>query len=102
MRLLPAISLFDQPAPASPRSNPAPAQLGDDDRLDGLTRRQKQVLALLAQGKSNIELAGDLGVSDKTVRFYISAILKTLKVKNRTEAAMIAAQAMQGGKIQTH
>ena len=95
-------SLSNQPAPASPRSNPAPAQLADDDRLTGLTKRQKQVLALLAQGKSNIEIAGDLGVSDKTVRFYISAILRTLKVKNRTQATLIAAQAMQGGQIQTH
>jgi len=65
--------------------------------LAGLTNRQRQVLALLAQGKSNIEIAGDLGVSDKTIRFYISAILKTLKVRNRTQAALIAARAMDGG-----
>ena len=65
-----------------------------NELLAGLTRRQKQVLALLARGKSNMEIAEDLGVSDKTVRFYISAILKTLKVRNRTQAALIAARAI--------
>ena len=52
------------------------------------------VRPLCRQGKSNVEIAGDLGVSDKTIRFYISAILKTLKVRNRTQAALIAARAI--------
>lgn len=68
--------------------------------LEGLTKRQREVLALLAQGKPNIEIAKELGVSEKTVRFYISAILKSLKVANRTQAALIAAGVIQseGGR----
>ena len=82
----------------APASAPRPAveyeRLATNELLSGLTRRQLQVLALLAQGLSNVEIAEDLGVSDKTIRFYISAILKTLKVRNRTQAALIAARAL--------
>jgi DNA-binding NarL/FixJ family response regulator len=82
----------------APTTAPRPAveyeRLATNELLTGLTKRQLQVLALLAQGKSNVEIAGDLGVSDKTIRFYISAILKTLKVRNRTQAALIAARAI--------
>jgi DNA-binding NarL/FixJ family response regulator len=62
-----------------------------NEQLATLTKRQRQVLDLLAQGKPNVEIARELGVSEKTVRFYISAILKSLKVNNRTQAALIAA-----------
>ncbi len=82
----------------APSSAPRPVieyeRLATNELLSGLTKRQLQVLALLAQGKSNVEIAEDLGVSDKTIRFYISAILKTLKVRNRTQAALIAARAI--------
>ncbi len=69
-------------------------QLATNRLMSELTKRQLQVLGLLAQGKTNVEIAEDLGLSDKTIRFYISAILKTLKVRNRTQAALIAARAM--------
>ncbi len=82
----------------APTSAPRPVveyeRLATNELLSGLTKRELQVLALLAQGKSNVEIAEDLGVSDKTIRFYISAILKTLKVRNRTQAALIAARAI--------
>ncbi len=82
----------------APTSAPRPVveyeRLATNELLSGLTKRQLQVVALLALGKSNVEIAEDLGISDKTVRFYISAILKTLKVRNRTQAALIAARAI--------
>ncbi len=88
----------------APTNAPRPAveyeRLATNELLSGLTKRQLQVLALLAQGKSNVEIAEDLGVSDKTVRFYISAILKTLKVRNRTQAALIAARAIGGSSTE--
>lgn len=90
-------SLSDKAPPAAPSVSVAARRLATDERLAGLTRRQRQVLALLAEGKSNIEIARDLGVSDKTVRFYISAILKTLGVRNRTQAALVAARIMENG-----
>ena len=87
---------FSERAVAStPRLEVSHSRFASGELLAGLTKRQRQVLALLAEGKSNIEIAGDLGVSDKTVRFYISAILKTLKVRNRTQAALIAVRAME-------
>ncbi len=79
----------------APRREVSHSRFASGELLAGLTKRQRQVLALLAEGKSNIEIAQDLSVSDKTVRFYISAILKTLKVRNRTQAALIAARAME-------
>jgi DNA-binding NarL/FixJ family response regulator len=83
---------------SEPATAPPPVveheRLAANELLSGLTKRQLQVLVLLAQGKSNVEIANDLGVSDKTIRFYISAILKTLKVRNRTQAALIAARAI--------
>jgi DNA-binding NarL/FixJ family response regulator len=69
-------------------------QLGTNELLSELTNRQLEVVAILAQGKSNVEIAEDLGISDNTVRSYISAILKTLKVRNRTQAALIATRAI--------
>jgi DNA-binding NarL/FixJ family response regulator len=85
--------LTDGPRNAGSGGSAAP-RLPAKGQFAQLTRRQRQVLTLLAQGKSNIEIAKDLGVSDKTVRFYISAILKTLNVKNRTQAALLATGAM--------
>ncbi|NQU69432.1 MAG: response regulator transcription factor, partial [Rhodospirillales bacterium] len=80
---------------STPRREVSHSRFASGELLAGLTNRQRQVLALLAEGKSNIEIAADLSVSDKTIRFYISAILKTLKVRNRTQAALIAARAME-------
>lgn len=85
----------DRGPTAAPSRSMEQGRFASGELLAGLTKRQRQVLALLAQGKSNIEIAEDLGVSDKTVRFYISAILKALKVRNRTQAALIAARAME-------
>ena len=61
------------------------------DLVDTLTQRQREVFGLLAQGKSNPEIARELGVSAHTVRIHISAILRALGVSNRTQAAVMAA-----------
>lgn len=57
-----------------------------------LTGRQKEILALLSQGKTNKEIARSLDITNNTVRVHISAIFQTLKVTNRTEAALAALQ----------
>lgn len=55
------------------------------------TKRQRDVLYLLAEGISNRDIGRKLGLSEHTVRIHISAILKTLKITNRTQAALFAA-----------
>lgn len=51
-----------------------------------LTRRQKEVLALLVLGRNSSEMAAELGVSVHTVRSHVQAVLKALEVSNRIEA----------------
>jgi DNA-binding NarL/FixJ family response regulator len=51
-----------------------------------LTERQREVLALLVQGKSNKHICRDLQLAEATVKNHITAILKALKVSSRTEA----------------
>ena len=66
--------------------------LGNSNAVAALTNRQKEVFDLLAQGRSNRQIASSLGVSEHTVRVHMSAILKTLGMKNRTQAAILASQ----------
>lgn len=55
-----------------------------------LTPRQLDVLACLAQGRSNREIATELRLSESTVKVHVNRILKTLRVKNRSQAALTA------------
>ncbi|SEK45671.1 DNA-binding response regulator, NarL/FixJ family, contains REC and HTH domains [Bosea lupini] len=56
----------------------------------GLTRRQRDVLALLADGLSNREIAQALHIAEPTAKIHVSALMRTLNVRNRTEAAVLA------------
>lgn len=58
----------------------------------GFTLRQREVLILLAEGKSNKVIARQLAISENTVRNYVAAILDRLGVANRHEAARAAAR----------
>jgi DNA-binding NarL/FixJ family response regulator len=57
-----------------------------------LTERELEVLRLLAKGRQNKEIANELWISERTVKFHVSAILAKLAVGNRTEAVSKAAQ----------
>jgi DNA-binding NarL/FixJ family response regulator len=59
---------------------------------DSLTEREMEVLKLLAQGKTNKEIAAALVISERTVKFHVGSILSKLGAGNRTEAVTIAAQ----------
>ncbi|MCG8358939.1 MAG: response regulator transcription factor [Kiloniellales bacterium] len=85
-------ALLDTKAKRAPNAEVSPATQADNRRLvETLTQRQREVFELLAQGKSNPEIARELGVSAHTVRIHISAILRALGVSNRTQAAVLAA-----------
>ncbi len=75
--------LADRPAQAGPAAG--------DARFD-LTRREQEVLALLARGDSNRQIARALFVSERTVAVHVSHILNKLGVRNRTEAATAGAR----------
>jgi DNA-binding NarL/FixJ family response regulator len=68
-------------------SQPAPARSLSPADL-GLTERQMEVLALMMQGKSNKAISRILDVAEPTVKHHVTAILKALKVTNRTEAVI--------------
>lgn len=71
---------------ARPRVTEAPAA------KMGLTERQLQVLALMMEGKSNKTICRDLHLAEPTVKNHVTAILKALKVSNRTEAVVAASK----------
>jgi len=73
---------------AAPRAAPAQAKAVAADL--GLTERQMEVLALMMQGKSNKAISRVLDLAEPTVKIHVSAILKALKVANRTEAVIAA------------
>lgn len=65
---------------------------GAMDQPESLTERELEVLRLLAKGRQNKEIAGELAISERTVKFHVSAILAKLGAGNRTEAVSKAAQ----------
>jgi DNA-binding NarL/FixJ family response regulator len=66
---------------------PAPAA------IDALTARERQVLGLIAAGRSNKRIALELGVAEKTVKTHVGHVLAKLGVTDRTQAALVAVRA---------
>jgi len=58
--------------------------------IASLTNREREVLALVADGRSNREIARTLSLSEKTVKTHVSAVLAKLGVADRTQAALLA------------
>jgi len=58
-----------------------------------LTRRQRDVLALISEGRSNKLIADALNMSESTVKAHVKQIIKRLNVANRTQAALLATRA---------
>ncbi|HZR40374.1 MAG TPA: LuxR C-terminal-related transcriptional regulator [Ktedonobacteraceae bacterium] len=102
---LDALALFEQlgaqPAVAMMRRRlrqqgitgvPRGARLSTRTNQAGLTNRQLEVLQLMAQGLSNVEIAGRLFTSPKTVEHHVSAVLAKLEVHSRAQAIRVAYQ----------
>ena len=82
--------VLDAFAGAPPAAASAPAE--DDDALDHLTPREREVLRHLARGYLYKEIALRLGISVKTVEAHVSAVLRKLQLSSRHELSRWAAQ----------
>jgi len=65
---------------------------GGNDELSELTPQERRILMLVAEGKTNKEIASDVFLSDKTVKNYVSSILSKLNLQRRTQAAAFVAK----------
>jgi DNA-binding NarL/FixJ family response regulator len=70
---------------------------GHQSGLDALTSREREVLAELARGRSNREIARALRISEKTVKAHVSSVLAKLGVQDRTQAALLAVRQEREG-----
>ena len=81
-RILNAMRAGAAPRPANP--------------IDDLSKREEDILRLVADGKSNKEVGRVLDLQEKTVKHYMTSILQKLQVRNRVEAAMLAREHLKG------
>jgi two-component system, NarL family, response regulator DevR len=65
---------------------------GEGDELAALSGQEKKIIGLIAEGKTNKEIAEDVFLSDKTVKNYVSSILSKLNLRRRSEAAAFIAE----------
>lgn len=86
------------PVPASLVSDdeilphPIPHSTDDEDAVEHLTNREREILVLLSKGFSRPEIAGILGISKHTVATHVGKVYGKLGISTRTEAAVIAEQ----------
>src|SRR3954454_1706905 len=67
------------------------------DELKGLTEQERKILALVAEGLTNREIAGRMFLSEKTIKNYVSSLLAKLGMERRTQAAVLAAKLLDKG-----
>lgn len=68
----------------------------EDPRLVGLTGQERRILALIAEGLSNREIADRMFLAEKTVKNYVSSLLAKLGMQRRTQAAVFGATLQPG------
>jgi len=85
-------ALLDQSSASAQPLDPPGSPFGAEGTASFLTPRQREVLTLLGQGKSNKEIARVLHLAEGTVKLHVTAILKALNVNNRTRAVVAASQ----------
>jgi two-component system response regulator DevR len=68
------------------------APQSEQDKLAQLSAQERRVLALVAEGKTNKEIAEQMSLSDKTVKNYLSNIFEKLQISRRSQAAVLYAE----------
>jgi len=79
--------LLDRFVRRVPDEDPLPV---DGDRVAALTDREREVLDLIARGRSNLEIAAELHLSEATVKTHVSRILGKLELRDRVQAVIFA------------
>ncbi len=69
----------------------------EDERLAGLTPQERRILTLLADGRTNRQIAEEMFLAEKTVKNYVSNLLSKMGMHHRTEAAVYAARQQERG-----
>ena len=72
------------------RSATPPADAAAQAELDGLTSREREVLALIGRGRSNGEIAAELFVSEGTVKTHVNHLFTKLQLRDRAAAVVFA------------
>jgi len=76
------------------RETSPPARAGaPEEQTSELTTREVEILCLVAEGKENSQIAGELYISPKTVKNHVASILGKLSIENRVQAAVFAVRA---------
>ncbi len=81
------VSAFQSAQGGAPAAEAAPAE-----PLDTLSPREQEILALIARGDSNKEIARTLAIAETTVKIHVQHILRKLGLSSRVQAAVVAAQ----------
>jgi DNA-binding NarL/FixJ family response regulator len=68
----------------------------EDERLAQLTPQERRILALIADGLTNRQIAGEIHLAEKTVKNYVSNVLAKLGMERRTQAAVFATRLERG------
>jgi len=69
-----------------------PAEEDEDPRYKSLTDQERKILDLIAEGKTNRQIAQEMFLAEKTVKNYVSGLLRKLEMERRTEAAVYAVE----------
>ena len=73
-----------------------------DPRLESLNPREREVLALIADGLTNRQIGNRLSLTEKTVKNYVSSLLSKLNLQSRTQAAVLHLETRSTGPVPVH
>lgn len=85
-----------QPAPDRERGQASSVE----ERLEKLSPQELRILLHIKDGRLNKQIAGDLGISESTVKTHISTLLRKLDLQSRTQAAVLAQRLLSGAPVQ--